>query len=283
MRSLLFGVGCLLSCALAAQEHAELGSLCESGSDAALASAGLLPVWGRDRLLYLHNKQQLEGRLIIDVRPAASYDQGRIPDSINLPLHTLPTKSFLKQQKILLVGDGHHFMALEQMATRLKKELAADALILDGSLHLWQQAYGGVDGVVPQAQEELEVADFFAERDWGAWLLLDASQQGVAPRMKGRGGQLLRLASSLTSERMSSIKTQFSRFHDNYPLGRLLLIQDPAGDQGTAALLQQALPQLPILSVRGGSDAVRHYLADHELTLASVAEQEQPKYCRPLK
>ncbi len=140
-----------------------------------------------------------------------------------------------------------------------------------------------MDGVVPQAQGELEVAEFFAERDWGAWLLLDASQQGVAPGMKGRGGQLLRLASLLTSERMSSIKTQILRFHDNYPLGRLLLIQDPAGDQSMTTLLQQALPHVPILSVRGGSDAVRRYLADHELTLASVAEQEQPQYCRPLK
>ena len=283
MRKLLFWLCCVMPCALAAQGNAELGNLCEPGSDTELASAGLLPVWGRDRLLYLHNKQQLEGRLIIDVRPAASYDLGRIPGSINLPLHTLPTKSFLKQQPILLVGDGRHFMALEQMATRLKKELAAVTLILDGSLHLWQQVYGGVDGVVPQEQGELEVADFFAERDWGAWLLLDASQQGVAPGMKGRGGQLLRLASSLTSERMSSIKTQISRFHDNYPLGRLLLIQDPAGDQSMTTLLQQALPHVPILSVRGGSDAVRRYLADHELTLASVAEQEQPQYCRPLK
>lgn len=283
MRRLLFWLCCWMPCALVAQGNAELGSLCEPGSDAALASAGVLPMWGRDRLLYLHNKQQVEGRLVIDVRPVASYDLGRIPGSINLPLHTLPTKFFLKQQKILLVGDGRHFMALEQMATRLKKALAADTLILDGSLPLWQQTYGSVDGVVPAEQGELAVADLFAERDWGAWLLLDASQQGVAPSMKGRGGQLLRIAGKLSNDTMNSIKAQLSRFAATYPMGRIVLVAEPEEVGALTARLQPLLPERRLLSIEGGSSAVSRYLAEHEQTLAAVAEQQTPQYCRPLK
>lgn len=256
---------------------------CDASTDISALTSGPVLAWGRDRLLYVHNKQQLDGRTIVDVRPDAEFEKGHAQGSLNLPLHTLITKPYFKKQKLLLMGDGRQFMALEQMAGRLQRELGADVLLLDGSLALWQRDGGAVDGIAAPDNGRLSLTDYFAERSWGAWLLLDASQQGVAPGMKGRGGQVLRLASSLTSERMNSIKTQLSRFADTYPMGRIVLVAEPEEMGALTARLQPLLPERKLLSIDGGSPAVARYLAEHEQTLAAVAEQQTPQYCRSLK
>ena len=260
-----------------------LADSCDASTDISALTSGPVLAWGRDRLLYVHNQQQLDGRTIVDVRPAAEFERGHAQGALNLPLHTLITKPYFRKQKLLLMGDGRQFMALEQMAGRLQRELAADVLLLDGSLALWQRAYGAVDGIAAPDDGRLSLSDYFAERNWGAWLLLDASVQGVAPKMRGRGGQLLRIAGKLSAETMNSIKTQLSRFAATYPMGRIALVAEPAQVTALTARLQPLLPERMLLTIDGGSPAVSRYLAEHEQTLAAVAEQQTPQYCRPLK
>lgn len=273
----------LPSCYAAQAATGGLVDSCDASTDISALTSGPVLAWGRDRLLYVHNKQQIDGRTVVDVRPAAEFERGHALGALNLPLHTLITKPYFKQQKLLLMGDGRQFMALEQMAGRLHRELGADVLLLDGSLALWQREYGAVDGIASPDDGRLSLTDYFAERNWGAWLLLDASVQGIAPKMKGRGGQLLRIAGKLSNDTMNSIKAQLSRFAATYPMGRIVLVAEPEEMGALAARLQPLLPERRLLSIEGGSSAVARYLAEHEQTLAAVAEQQTPQYCRPLK
>ena len=273
----------LPACYAAKAVASGLTDSCDASTDISALTSGPVMAWGRDRLLYVHNKPQLDSRTIVDVRPAVDFERGHAQGALNLPLHTLITKPYFKKQKLLLMGDGRQFMALEQMAGRLQRELGADVLLLDGSLARWQRDYGAVDGIVAPEDGRLSLTDYFAERNWGAWLLLDASVQGVAPKMKGRGGQLLRIAGRLSNETMSSIETQLTRFSSTYPMGRIALIAEPAQVATLTARLQPLLPGRMLLTIDGGSPAVARYLAEHEQTLAAVAEQQTPQYCRPLK
>ena len=139
----VWGVAVLLMLTLpgcyAAQAAASgLADSCDASTDISALTSGPVLAWGRDRLIYVHNQQQLDGRTIVDVRPAAEFERGHAQGALNLPLHTLITKPYFRKQKLLLMGDGRQFMALEQMAGRLQRELAADVLLLDGSLALWK-------------------------------------------------------------------------------------------------------------------------------------------------
>lgn len=83
--------------------------------------------------------------LLIDVRPQAEFDQYRIAGSLNIPLHAIKTKAYLKTKPIVLVNEGFVIRPLAETCHSLNKA-GFKATILAGGLVAWKHKRGKLIG-----------------------------------------------------------------------------------------------------------------------------------------
>ena len=82
----------------------------------------------------------------VDVRRAEAHARSRIPDSLQMPLHAVKTKGFLKDRSVVLVDEGHGSRALEAECRRLRENGFAQVSILYGGMNAWRRLGGTADG-----------------------------------------------------------------------------------------------------------------------------------------
>ena len=104
----------------------------------------------RDWALYLATEeaQQIirhpDAAVIVDVRnPTAS---ARIPDALQMPLHAMKTKGFLKNRPVVLVDEGYGSSALEEECRKLRGMGFSNLSIWYGGLNAWQRRGGRLEG-----------------------------------------------------------------------------------------------------------------------------------------
>lgn len=86
-------------------------------------------------------KQQNPLCILVDVRKKTEFQKIRIPESINIPLPFVKTKSYLHGMKVILLDNGHDLKRLLQEADALG-EKGLDISVLAGGLAAWHQ-HGG--------------------------------------------------------------------------------------------------------------------------------------------
>lgn len=116
--------------------------------------------------------------VLVDVRDAKLFSEFRIPGSINVPLYTVKTKTFLRSKPVVLMNEGYAYSQLEKECASLRGSGFAVS-ILQGGLHKWKEEGGAIEGNLFLAEKELiEIppSDFFPERDYEHWLVIDISK-----------------------------------------------------------------------------------------------------------
>lgn len=115
---------------------------------------------------------------IVDVRSPFEFQKAHIPSSINLVLHTLWTKGFLRGSPLVLAGTGSLYTEVEQEIARLRQH-GFDAYVLSGGVAAWRRAgyrlagtSGG--GTVPDI---VEPSDFFVEKQFSHWTVIYAGDE----------------------------------------------------------------------------------------------------------
>jgi rhodanese-related sulfurtransferase len=83
--------------------------------------------------------------VLVDVRPAADFGKYRIAGSLNIALHALKTKAYLKAGPMVLVNEGFVVAPLVRICRALN-QAGFRATILAGGLKAWQQKGGRVVG-----------------------------------------------------------------------------------------------------------------------------------------
>ena len=73
--------------------------------------------------------------MLIDVRKEADFERCRIPGSLNIPLHTLKTKAFLKSKPLALINKGYNSGTLEKKCLRLMEAGFTDVSFVIGGLY----------------------------------------------------------------------------------------------------------------------------------------------------
>ena len=63
--------------------------------------------------------QQNKTILLVDVRRPEEFEKSRIPNTLNIPLHKVKTKIFLKNLDFVLINAGGNYRTLEEEAARL--------------------------------------------------------------------------------------------------------------------------------------------------------------------
>jgi rhodanese-related sulfurtransferase len=82
---------------------------------------------------------------IIDVRSATDFIKFHIPGSLNIPLHAIRTKTYLKSKSIVLVNSGYLLSPLAKTCQKLNTE-GFKAAIMAGGLCAWKTAGGPLTG-----------------------------------------------------------------------------------------------------------------------------------------
>jgi len=228
-RYLWFGVLCCLfsvATATATAEPAEPYKLCEVES-VTIYTAKDKPYTRRDRSLYIRleaalQKYQQGDLTIIDVRRPEQFSQFRIPKSINLPLHQLRHKTFLKSKALLLVNDGRSYLQLESTAEALENSGFHSVSLIDGGLPAWRDFTHLLDGRAASADslKFMTVKEFLSESNHGPWLVINLGKKGSF--REAVNGEIvdLELNSSMTDELNVKIKKKL------VPLTRVLFVSD---------------------------------------------------------
>lgn len=149
--------------------------------------------------------EQGQAVTLVDVRRAEEFGKLRIPGSINMPLFALKTKSFLKAEPVVLVGEGYRVCELEQECRTLRASGFTRALVLRGGLASWVEKGGPVAGDVFAREQVFRVspAGLFAARKCSSWLGVDVSRSvtpdgsrfipgTVSVPYRGKGEEFLR-------------------------------------------------------------------------------------------
>ncbi len=115
--------------------------------------------------------------VLVDVRGRKEFNRFRIPCSINIPLHFIKTKTFLRTKFLVLVNEGYCYSQLENECHRLKST-GFKVAILNGGLNCWRQHQGPLKGD-RSAQKSLNKIPpplFFQEKEFGHRLVIDVSE-----------------------------------------------------------------------------------------------------------
>mgnify|MGYP000235866121 CR=1 FL=1 len=114
--------------------------------------------------------------LFIDIRSARDFDALHITGAMNIPLHFIKTKTYLKSSPLVLVDRGLAAHRLSPACRRLRN-LGFDARILEGGMNAWSSHGGRMTGepVRQMDYRRISPADFFKEKNYSNRIVCDVS------------------------------------------------------------------------------------------------------------
>jgi rhodanese-related sulfurtransferase len=117
---------------------------------------------------------------LVDVRSPEDFNRLRIRGAINIPLHFVKTKRFLKDAPVVLINEGYHTSPLEQECETLR-DSGFMAFILDGGICGWALKGYGLEGDQLALDDLRRVSpqQFSQEKDYANSLILDISAAPV--------------------------------------------------------------------------------------------------------
>lgn len=115
---------------------------------------------------------------IIDVREASDFAAVRIPGSVNMPLYTLKTRLFDKNETLVLLNGGDRYQELDEACGSLR-ERGMKCFVLDGGLNAWHRngqplEYCGYD---TEVLSNISALSFHCEKDYINWLVIDVTKK----------------------------------------------------------------------------------------------------------
>jgi rhodanese-related sulfurtransferase len=113
---------------------------------------------------------------LVDVRPMADFNQYHIAGSLNIALHAIKTKSFLKSKPLVLINNGYTVGPLAHTCQQLN-QAGFKATVLAGGLLAWKAKGGRLAGD-PFAQNEINhifAQQFYQEQYYNHQIVIDAS------------------------------------------------------------------------------------------------------------
>jgi rhodanese-related sulfurtransferase len=115
----------------------------------------------------LKKVREKENIILIDVRNRDAFEKFWIPGSINMPLHSIKTKIFLRSKPSILVNEGFVYSELQRECERLLKD-GFSLSILWGGLNSWRQSGGILEGdkFAQKTLNKISAQDFFLEKEY---------------------------------------------------------------------------------------------------------------------
>jgi rhodanese-related sulfurtransferase len=122
--------------------------------------------------------KQKQKIVFVDVRNPTEFETVRIPGSINIALHFIKTKAFLKLKPIVLVNAGYQDSQMEKECKCLRNK-GFNAAILTGGILSWHRKGGRLKGdlFALNGYNKISPRIFFQEKDYVNQMVLDVSKE----------------------------------------------------------------------------------------------------------
>ncbi len=116
--------------------------------------------------------QKDQNWLFVDVRRQKEFERFRVRGSLNIPIHELKNKTFLKTRNVVLVNARNHHLLLEAVI-QLHQTGFTNMKVLQGGLRGWQHQSGSLDGDFFSSRflDELSPREFQLFKEFGNWQL----------------------------------------------------------------------------------------------------------------
>jgi rhodanese-related sulfurtransferase len=121
--------------------------------------------------------KQTHNITLVDVRSPEDFKRLHIPGSLNIPLHAVKTKGFLRSVAVVLIHEGFQYSLLATECRQLTG-MGFNVLILDGGLPAWERSGNKVAGDL-FALDKMQIVsphNLIQEIDYENILLIDVSQ-----------------------------------------------------------------------------------------------------------
>lgn len=159
---------------------------------------------------------------LVDVRSPTEYDRYHITGSINIPLHQVKTKEFLKKLSVVMVNDGRSTSELERICGELKQAGFNRVSVLEGGMFAWRANKRTLEGD-PLAQVKLNrmsQIELIEEHSRPNLYVIDVSTPGkykdiydwlpakiISVPLKSKGGSIARITTIISQQRKKSPKS----------------------------------------------------------------------------
>lgn len=116
--------------------------------------------------------------LLIDVRPQKEFERFHLRNSLNIPIHVLKTKPFLKNRNVVLINARHHYL-LVATAIALQQFGFSNTKVLQGGLLGWKKQGGDLEGDYFSYQylDELPTREYQLLKHEGSWQIFVLTNQ----------------------------------------------------------------------------------------------------------
>lgn len=137
----------------------------------------------RSCLSSLSEAEELHARdnvSFVDVRSPEEYARYHITGSINVPLHMVRTKEFLKTTSVLLVNDGRCTTQLENTCRELRQSGFRNVSVLDGGLFGWHASQKPLEGDLIELSRlgRMTAEELFEVRALANWTVIEIAVPG---------------------------------------------------------------------------------------------------------
>ena len=218
---------------------------------------------------------------LVDVRPENAYEALKISGSLNIPLHAVKTKPFLKAKPIVLVNDGYADLLLEKECRRLKDK-GFTAAFLKGGLNAWQYKKGPLEGDLLSARafSSVSAQAYHQEKETKNTIVIDIStDQGDPTRALMPDAVHLPAIGLLAKQPIKTVSvgeltTAVSNLK-TMPNDALLITSRDGKGYASVKKIMEAADLGPVFYLEGGLQAYRRFL-DH-LTLSRQPMEQRIK------
>jgi rhodanese-related sulfurtransferase len=212
-------------------------------------------------------KKENPRTLLVDVRGEESFKKIHIPDSINVPLHFIKTKDYLRNMHVILVNRGYGQNRLLHQAELLNKK-GFEIVVLSGGLAAWSQQGGKLTGSDFAGESVLHNVDpaAFSEKDFSRYIDISPGETAGNSGLLSRAEHL----PVISSHDLSALAAVIDQAGQS-PLASVLLFNR----NGAYSLLEGLLDecQTTIFFLQDGSEGYDKVLLQQQAILEPKSER----------
>ncbi len=216
--------------------------------------------------------------VLIDVRHAREFSKFHIVNAINVPLHSVKTKNFLKTQHIVLINEGYDHNPLDIECHYLIEAGFSKVSVLDGGLLAWNN-FSPLKGDPLEIKKlnQLSPRNFESIRENRSWVIVSRLPVSEEDKFFLSGVEAIQFKDDKRAFRSEFYKL-LERMDDPDKNG-IIVVNDNEKDNASIerALHSSGIPNVFYLA--GGLKSYKRYMNDRKAALARLATPRRIKTC----
>lgn len=213
--------------------------------------------------------------VLIDTRKSADFVNFHIDGAMNLSPDELRSKPFLRNNAVILIGNGKAEREHYIDCNRLKENGFKQVRVLQGGMPAWLASDQDIYGQAPNPEQlaRLTPSELLMERQFDANLILvQAGQESIHKQIKG--------SMMIPDSKPETIQSVIDKHRNKLKSGNVAAVVLVANQNIDFQTLSQVIKPFPLLVYSGTAEAFAQQLTQQAAVWAAQARRpKQPSAC----